>query len=264
MLKKILYIFLLLFVLSWCWQTKTDKVSLKLKDNNLPAISKSVNGILVSVSDSHPYSKKWPKLLSGSYYFNPRTFYSFNGNASLFLKSYNFSFDKNRIYYYDDVNGYNASIVVYVLRNIFHKKNVSLVINSKLKQKLKYNQKFYSIQSTQISNKLFTWWYIWTWKYLVVYNPNLVKFKTWDLILIPAYKIDFMDDVFYKKNKDKLNIKSIPLDNFFTFEWDLKPDLEIKKLISNLNLEKYKKVYIYYPRYWYKWALLALILDNMK
>ncbi len=121
MFKKVSLLFLLIVFLSWCGNSKIDKVTFKV-NNNLPAISKTiVNWILVSASNSHPYTKKWPELLSWSYYFNPRSFFIFDWNVSIFLKSYSPSFDNNKIYYYDDVDGYNAGLIVYVLRNIFHK-----------------------------------------------------------------------------------------------------------------------------------------------
>jgi len=234
----------------------------KININQLPPVSENANtGIFVNVSDPHIYSKKWPKALSGSYYFNPRKFYN-TPKLSIFRESYIKEFDDKKVYYYDDMDCANAGIITYVLRNIYKRDNVSCLLNSKLKKEIKYKQKLYSLSWDFLNNvkESFTWGFIWTGKYLVVYDPSKINFKTGDLLLYASDKMTMENDDFFKKNKDKINIKNLYWSNLIDIQGWLKQNY--KQVIKEKNLSNYNHIYIYYPKYWYRSGILALILEK--
>lgn len=260
-MKKILIVFLLL--LSACTSHQYNKVWNIQKNIDLPAISNWVNKwILVWVSDSHSYSKTWPKIYSWSYYFNPSNFYIYPVDISVFKQAYSWKFDNNPVYYYDENDGAQAWMVVYVLRNIYHKKNVSLLLNSNVKKTLKFGEKYKNISDyIKSSSKLFTWWFVWTWRFLVAYNTKLIKFTTGDLLLYSSDIWTMKDSNFYKIST-WVNIQAFDWTKLVDFNWNLKSKKEIDKLLKPLQLNKYKKIYIYYPKFWYRSGLLALYLQN--
>ena len=260
-MKKFVLFFCLLLA-SCSFGNKNHPITSQ-KDINLPAISTWIKSswILVWVSDSHIYSKTWPKVYSWSYYFDPSNFYVYPLNIAAFKYAYSPTFDKKPVYYYDENDGAQAWMVVYVLRNIYHKKNISLVLNSNIKKKLTY-WTYKDIENLiDPPANYFTWWFVWTWKYLVAYNPKLINFNTWDLLLYSSDLGTMKGDYFYK-NLTWVNINSFPWDKLVDFDWNLKSKQEISKLLKPLQLSKYKKVYIYYPKYWYRSGILALYLQQ--
>ena len=260
-MKRLFLLFIILFFLSWCTfkQVTLHKKDISIK---LPAISTGVvnNSIFVSVSDPHIFSQTGPLWISGSYYFNPRNFYLTNGNVSYILKAYSPIFNNFPVYYYDENNGAQAWIVVYVLRNILHKRNVSLLINSYVKSHLIHG-KFRQVRNLLINNLIYTWWYIWTWKYVVVYDPTKIKFSTGDLLLYSSDLWTAKEDSFFQ-NSTGVDIKTFDWSKLIDIDWSLKSRKEINNMLKPLELNKYKKVYIYYPRYWYRSWVLALYLSQ--
>jgi hypothetical protein len=268
-MKKILLL-LFIILLSGCSFLKNDNNTLsnnkiyQSKQIILNSISTwwNIDWIMVSVSDPHIYSKSWPLAISGSYYFNPRTYYIYPSNLNLFQKAYYPGWDKYKVYYYDENAWAQAGLVVYVLRNIYHKQNVSLIESSFIKKNIKYKQKINPIISfNKFKNIPVTWWYIWTGKYLIVYNPNLIKFQTSDLLLYSSDIWTMKQDPFYK-NSNWVNINSFYWSKLIDINWDLKSKEHIEKLIKPLQLDKYKRVFIYYPKYWYRSGVLALYLQE--
>ena len=263
MLKKGLYL-LILFSLASCWFVQ-KKVILNTKkiDNKLPAISTwASQWIFVWVSSPNQYSKQWPELLSGSYYFDPMNFFISQGNTSIFQNAYSSVWHWNKVYYYDENDGAQAGLVVYVLRNIYHKKNVSLLENAKLKSNLHYTHIFHNIyKENSVIKQIFTWWFIWSWKYVIVYDISKIKFNTWDLLLFSSDLWTAKETKIYK-NWTGINIKNFDWTKLLTFYWNLKSFKKTISIISPLNLQKYKKVFIYYPKYRYRSGVLALYLQQ--
>lgn len=264
MLKKIVALFLTLFLAS-CGlnQNNTLSVNTHPKIEKLPAISTSATTwVFVSVSDPHIYSHSWPLAVSWSYYFNPMPFYHFKWNLNYFHTAYNSLWNKVKVYYYDENAWAQAGLVVYVLRNYFHLKNVSLLENAKLHSMLKFKQKIFNIPYTSFATgENITWWYIGTGKFLIVYNPKLIKFKTGDLLLYSSDIWTMKEDRFYQ-NSTGVNIESFDWSKLITINKWLKPKSEIKKLLKPLQLDKYKRVFIYYPHYRYRSGVLALYLQE--
>jgi len=260
-MKKILLFASLLFFLASC--TSKQDITQNVVNNNLEPISNSVeNWVLVWVSDPHIFSHKGPLIYSWSYYFNPRIFYNLPSDLSVFTKAYSNNFDDKKVYYYDENDGAQAGIIVYVLRNIFHKNNVSLLLNGKIKRSLHYSKWFKIPENIlKVDKKVYTWWYIGTWKYLIAYNPSKIKFQTGDLLLYASDIGTMKLDSFYKQAK-WLNIESLDWTKLISFEGNLKKIDEIQKITKPLNLQKYKRIFIYYPKYWYRSWILALILQN--
>jgi len=260
-MKKFVIIFL--FLLSSCGFKQYSQVKNIQNPVNLPSISTWITEkwILVWVWDPHAYSKIWPKIYSWSYYFNPSSFYIYPLNISVFKLAYSPDFDDKPVYYYDENNGAQAWMVVYVLRDIYHKKNVSLVLNSNLKKNLTY-WKYRKIENlVNPSKNFFTWWFVGTWKYLVAYNPKLINFNTWDLLLYSSDFWTMKQDYFYK-NLTWVNINAFDWSKLVDFDWNLKSKQEISKLLKPLQLDKYNKIYIYYPRFWYRSGFLTLYLQK--
>ena len=262
-MKKFLLIFTTL-LLSACGNTNhISKEKISLKNTDLPAISTyAETGIFVSVSDPHIYSHKGPLAISGSYYFDPRFFYYPVWNLNKFKKAYSSKWVLSKVYYYDENGWAQAWLVVYVLRNYYWLKNVSLLENDWISKKIKFWQKIYPIPP-YLNSKIFnvTWWYLWTWKYLIVYNPKLIKFKTGDLLLYSSDIWTMKEDNFYQ-NATWINIEEFDWSKLLTIYKGLKPKSEIDKLLKPLQLGKYKRVFIYYPKYRYRSAVLALYLQE--
>ena len=265
-MKKILLfiLFILSFVLASCgWKNNISNISLQSEQVNLSSISTwNINWILVWVTDPHVYSKQGPLLVSWSYYFNPYNFYRFNKNLLTFMKAYSSNFDDKKVYYYDENDWAQAWIVVYVLRNVYNKENVSLWLNSKIDNLLKTWLSLIPVNNT-LTNKVQanTGWYIWIGKYLVVYDPTKINFQTGDLLLYSSDIWTMKQDSFYK-NSIWVNIKSFYWSNLIDIMWWLKSKSKIDKLIKSLQLEKYKRVFIYYPKAWYRSWVLALYLQE--
>ena len=266
-MKKIgVFVFLLFsIVLASCGrQNNVSHNNLNKKQVNLPVISTTATtGIFVSVSDSHMYSHKWPLAVSGSYYFNPIYFYVVPSNFNNFLKAYSTLWSLNKVYYYDENGWAQAWLVVYVLRNYFKLKNVSLLENAKLNSMLKYWQKIRKIPIFRkfLQTQEITWGYIWTGKYLIVYNPFLIHFKTGDLLLYSSDIWTMKESKFYQ-NSTWVNIESFDWSKLLTINKWLKSKDQIKRLLKPLQLQKYKRIFIYYPKYWYRSGVLALYLQE--
>ena len=218
--------------------------------------------IMVWLSSPNAYSHQWPKLLSGSYYFDPMNFFLPQVDVSLFDRAYSNLWTWDNVYYYDENDGAQAGLVVYILRNIYHKKNVSLLENAVIKSKLHYTHKFYSIVSKNyIPKKLFTWGYIGTWKYLVAYDLDKIKYKTGDLVLYSS-DIGTMKLSKFYKTATGVNIESFDWTKLMTFSGGLLPLEKTKKLLTPLKLDKYRRVFVYYPKYRYRSGVLALYLQQ--
>ncbi len=219
-------------------------------------------GIMVWLSSSNAYSHQWPKLLSGSYYFDPMNFFLPQVDVSLFNSTYSDLWSWVNVYYYDENDGAQAGLVVYVLRTIYHKKNVSLLENAVIKSKLNYTHKFYNIISKKLIPKnLFTWGYIGTWKYLVAYDLKKIKYKTGDLVLYSSDLGTMKLDKFYK-TATGVNIESFDWTKLMSFSGNLLSFPKTKKMLNSLELTKYKRVFIYYPKYRYRSGVLALYLQQ--
>lgn len=267
-MKKFVFLFFLVF-LAWCNFVKKQNEEINKFDTKsniqFDAVYtwKFIKWILVAVTDPHKYSKTWPLLISGSYYFDPYNFYYFNKNLYTFMKAYSSWFDWKQVFYYDENNWAQAGLVVYVLRKIYHKKNVSLWQNPPRKM-LKQWLAVIPVKNILTSKfDMATWWYIWTWKYLVVYDPKLIHFKSGDLLLYSCDRWTMKLDEFYK-NATWINIKSFYWSKLINIDWSLKSRKEIENLLKPLHLEKYKRVFIYYPKYRYRSWFLALYLSSVK
>ena len=255
-----------MLLLTWCSLNQKTNIQTQNYQQNYqtqPAIYtwNNPNWVLVAVSDPHIYSKTWPDILKWSFYFDPTNFYHFNKNLALFKNAYNKNFDWKKVFYYDENAWATAWLVVYVLRNIYNQKNVYLWINENIKKNLWKNSVIPVNNTLTSETEIAPEGYIWTWKYLVVYDPYKIEFKTWDLLL---YSIDLGTmklDKFYKESKN-VEIKNLYWSHLIDIYWNLKPSSEIKKLTKPLELEKYNRVFIYYPWAWYKGGVMALILQE--
>jgi len=69
------------------------------------------------------------------------------------------------------------------------------------------------------------------------------------------------EDSFYK-NSTWVNIESFDWSKLLTIDKWLKPKSEIASLLKPLQLHKYKRVFIYYPKYRYRSGVLALYLQE--
>ena len=265
-MKKLVLLSLFL-LLAWCNTLHNTKDKNTTNIQNKQAVLNNFSiwiekWIVVWVSSPNAYSKQWPKLLSGSYYFNPMNFFLPQVDVSLFKQAYSNLFTWVNVYYYDENDGAQAGLVVYVLRNIYHKKNVSLLENTNIKSKLYYTHKFYTIATKDtISKDLFTWGYIWTWKYLIAYDLKRIKFKTWDLVLYSSDIGTMKLDRFYK-TATGVNMESFDWTKLMSFSGNLLPFQKTKKLLNPLKLSKYDRVFVYYPKYRYRSGVLALYLQQ--
>ena len=261
-MRKYILLFLL-FLLAACSNQK-DLTTQTIKYSILPSISVSaITGVYVAVSDPHSYSKTWPETISWSFYFNPQVFYSPVNNLSIFTNAYYSLWNTKKVYYYDENWGSQAWLLVYVLRNYFHKDNVSLLLSDQIQDLIKYKQLTHKIPKDLSSlNIELTWWYIWTGKYRIVYDPSKISFKTGDLLLYSSDLGTMKEDGFYQENKWKINMESFDWSKLLDIKKWLAPS---KKDLSKLsNLSNYKVVYIYYPRYRYRSWVLALYLQENK
>jgi len=261
MKKKFLLLGIVVFLAS-C--TSGQKISNKAVNPQLPAISNwAITWIYVAVSDPHIYSHMWPEVISGSFYFDPRYFYNPVKNLSIFSNAYYNLWNTHKVYYYDENGGAQAWLVVYILRNYFHKNNVSLLLSDKLQKLLKYHQKIKKIpKDLENLNFPVTGWYLWTGKYRIVYDPTKINFKTWDLLLYSSDIWTMKNDAFYQKNNWKISIKSFDWSILLTIDKWIKPKSQVAQLLSGYNFERYNTVYIYYPNYRYRSAVLALYLQE--
>jgi len=219
--------------------------------------------IFVWVSDPHRYSKKGPLLISWSYYFDPFNFYKFAWDLNLFLKAYSSWFDWRQVFYYDDKDWLNAAIVVYVLRNFFWKKNVSLRISPKVRLSLKYWLPIIPVKNVLSSkSKMFSWWAFGTGKFWIVYDPKKVNFKSGDLLLYVCDGWTMKSDIFYKNFT--WNVANFYLSHLINIDWSLKSKKEVYKMLKKkwINFHNYDRVYLYYPKYWRKSGIVALYFNN--
>ena len=134
--------------------------------------------------------------------------------------------------------------------------------NAVIKSKLNYTHKFYNIVlKNKISKKLFTWGYIGTWKYLVAYDLKKINYKTWDLVLYSSDLGTMKLDKFYK-TATGVNMESFDWTKLMSFSGNLLSFPKTKKMLNSLELTKYKRVFVYYPKYWYRSGVLALYLQQ--
>ena len=254
-MKKIYFVFVLLLsfvLLGGC--EKHWKIH-----NQLSSIVYTLSGDEKLFSLSFSNRIKWtinkgPLLMSWSYWIDPTYLKLWK-----FEKYYDSGLDNKKVVYYDEYSWRRAGLIVYILREILHKKNVALYIPTY--KKLHFCETCKSLDLKGDFKINFSWWYIWTWKYLVVYNPNLIKFDTGDLLLYSCDIWTMKEDGFYQ-NSTGVNINNFYWSKIIDINWKQKSREKIDLLLKPLNLAKYKRVFVYYPKYRYRSGILALYLQE--
>ena len=255
-MKKLLTAFLLLLaivLLNWC-NTVTQKPQLNLNNN------KSKEFVYIWLSDDYDVSWLWPKLFSGSYHITPKYLYKYKSDIESILKKYyDTSWDNKQVYYYDEYSWRKAAFIVLLLKSIW-KNNVSLIV--KPKQKLKHYKKFKTIKIvnpiTQTVN--YSSGYVSYWKYRLVVDISKISLLSWDLLLYTSDKWTMLSDKFYKSFSEN-NVKNLYWSNLIDINWNPKSKDFIEKIKKDLKLNDYKNIYLYYPKYFWRSAIVALLVD---
>ncbi len=259
MMKKIflslIFLFIVLF-LSACSKQENNS-----KSSYIPAIISNADSgkVLISLSDSYRIADivdEGPKILSGSKWIDSKYLKQKNLN-----KYYIFDFDNKKVLYYDEVNGRRAGFVVFVLRKVLWKQNVSLAfINNKDLISCKECTSLNLTGNLNIDLNSA----IGTGKYWIVINPWKIKFNSGDLLLYVSDVGLMKQSKFYQQNKDKVNIANFYWSYIIDINGKLKSKEEILNLLSKnwIDLNQYDKIYFYYPEYRWRAWLIALYFSE--
>lgn len=229
---------------------------------------------LISLSDSYTTSEHGPYLLTGSIWINWTHFVSRlmdleSSDTNQMLRNL---FDKDWInqslVYYDEFDGRKAWFMVFLLRSLW-KNDVYLLDWDKLRQTLTVNDDmsyednldFWDIDELQ---KQYNNGYVAWWRYWVVFNPDLIKFNSWDLLIYTSDEWWMINDEFYKNNSDKLNIRNLYWSDVFDVGSQFVDKEQFQKILkrNDIDFNWVDNIYFYYPIEWYKSWLIALFIKQ--
>lgn len=229
---------------------------------------------LISLSDSYAASEHGPYVFTGSIWVNWTHFVSRltdleSSDTNQMLRNlFDKSWINQSLVYYDEFDGRKAWFMVFLLRSLW-KNDVYLLDWDKLRQTLTVNDNisyesdldFWDIDELK---KQYNTGYVDWWRYWVVFDPNLVQFNSWDLLVYTSDEWWMINDEFYKNNSDKINIKNLYWSDVFDVGSQFVDKEQFQRILkrNNIDFNWINDIYFYYPTDWYKSWLIALFIKQ--